>query len=68
MITPDVSLSNHRSSICAAGVEVMTSIPNRYCQHLRIPAPCVEDVAGRPEASALRAHAVTHPALDGQYD
>ncbi|MBF8300410.1 MAG: plasmid pRiA4b family protein [Acidobacteria bacterium] len=32
----------------------MTSIRNRYCQHLGIPVPRIEDVAGRPELTLFQ--------------
>ena len=34
--------------------DVMTLMPNRYCQRLGIPVPCVEDVAGRPEVTLFQ--------------
>ena len=32
----------------------MTSLHNRYCQHLGIPVPRIEDVAGRPEVTLFQ--------------
>src|SRR5687768_2405237 len=32
----------------------MTSIHNRYCRHLGIPVPRLEDVAGRPEVTLVQ--------------
>jgi hypothetical protein len=46
--------SNQRSGTRPAGVEAMTSIPNRYCQRLGISVPHVEDVAGRPEVTLFQ--------------
>lgn len=46
--------SNHRSRTLPAGVEMMTSIPNRYCQRLGIPVPHVEDAARRPEVTLFQ--------------
>jgi len=45
---------HHRSRTRLVGVEVMTSIPNRYCLHLGIPVPSVEAVAGRPEVTLFQ--------------